>query len=71
MGQLLHDGELYENLTDASDNLSLLLADLKEHPSRYVHFSLFGRSEAKEAERMRRDSVKAAEKAAKQAAKGN
>ena len=71
MGQLLQDTELYDNLTAAGDNLSKLLSDLKEHPGRYVHFSLFGRSEAKEAERMRRDSVKAAEKAAKQAAKGN
>lgn len=71
MGQLLHDRQLYDNLTEAGDNLSKLLSDLKEHPGRYVHFSLFGRSEAKEAERMRRDSIKAAEKAAKQAAKGN
>ena len=71
VAQMLHDRGLYDNLTEASDNLSLLLADLKEHPSRYVHFSLFGRSEAKEAERMRRDSVKAAEKVARQAAKGN
>ena len=71
MGQLLHDKQLYENLTVAGDNLSKLLSDLKEHPGRYVHFSLFGRSEAKEAERMRRDSIKAAEKAAKRAAKGN
>lgn len=69
MAQLLHDRQMYDNLAEASGNLSRLLADLKEHPSRYVHFSLFGRSEAKEAERMRRDSVKAAEKAAKKAAK--
>lgn len=71
VSQLLRDRELYDNLTEAGDNLSKLLADLKEHPSRYVHFSLFGRSEAKEAERMRRDSVKAAEKAAKKVAKEN
>ena len=71
VAQLLHDRGLYDNLTDAGNNLSLLLADLKEHPSRYVHFSLFGRSEAKEAERMRRDSVKAAEKEAKKAVNGN
>ena len=69
LGKLAHDEELYGALAEASGNLSRLLADLKEHPSRYVHFSLFGRSEAKEAERMRRDSVKAAEKAAKAAAK--
>lgn len=72
VAQLLHDGQLYDNLTAAGDNLSLLLADLKEHPSRYVHFSLIGRSDAKEAERLQRDSVKAvkaADKAAKKAAR--
>ena len=47
----------------------MLLADLKEHPSRYVHFSLFGQNEekqqakeakraAKEAKRAERDSLK-------------
>lgn len=69
VGMLLNDQRLYTSLSEASGNLSKLLADLKEHPSRYVHFSLFGRSERKEAERMRRDSIKAAEKAARDAAK--
>lgn len=69
VGMLLNDHRLYTSLSEASGNLSKLLADLKEHPSRYVHFSLFGRSERKEAERMRRDSIKAAEKAARDAAK--
>lgn len=67
MGKLLHDGELYAELAEASGNLSRLLADLKENPQRYVHFSLFGRSEAKaqkkqakaEAKRLK-DSLKAA-----------
>ena len=72
LGQLLNNPDLYNNLTAASDNLSALLADLKEHPSRYVHFSLFGRSEEKEATRAARreareqkDSLKAAERAAR------
>lgn len=47
-GLLLNDPELYRSLTEASDRLGALLADLKEHPKRYVHFSLFGRSEEKE-----------------------
>lgn len=51
VGKLMNDAELYENLQQASENLSVLLADLKENPKRYVHFSLFGRSEAKEKER--------------------
>lgn len=42
VGSLLNDKQLYANLAEASNNLSLLLEDLKEHPKRYVHFSLFG-----------------------------
>lgn len=61
MGKLLSDRELYNQLTRATENLSALLADLKEHPSRYVHFSVFGSNEEKQAQ-------KAAKKAAKQQA---
>jgi phospholipid/cholesterol/gamma-HCH transport system substrate-binding protein len=42
MGKLVNDAELYTNLTSASNNLSLLLKDLKTNPKRYVHFSIFG-----------------------------
>lgn len=42
VGSLLNDKALYANLAEASNSLSLLLEDLKEHPKRYVHFSLFG-----------------------------
>jgi phospholipid/cholesterol/gamma-HCH transport system substrate-binding protein len=42
-GRLLADPALYDSLTAASGNLSALLADLKENPKKYVHFSLFGR----------------------------
>ncbi len=42
LGQLLNDQRLYDNLTEASANLSALLGDLKQNPKRYVHFSLFG-----------------------------
>lgn len=48
VGKLVADPELYNSLTTASDNLGLLLEDLKTNPKRYVHFSLFGRSEAKD-----------------------
>lgn len=65
VGKLMNDAVLYENLRQASENLSVLLADLKENPKRYVHFSLFGRSEAKEKERaarleekLRQDSIR-------------
>ncbi len=41
-GKVLNDEELYDELTAAASNLSLLLEDLKANPKRYVHFSLFG-----------------------------
>ena len=40
--KLLSDKALYESLTEAGDNLGLLLEDLRTNPSKYVHFSLFG-----------------------------
>jgi hypothetical protein len=40
--KLLSDKALYESLTEAGDNLGLLLEDLRCHPTKYVHFSLFG-----------------------------
>ncbi|HRW85299.1 MAG TPA: MlaD family protein [Bacteroidales bacterium] len=42
-GQLLTDDSLYVNLSNSLESLNLLLEDLKEHPGKYVHFSLFGR----------------------------
>lgn len=45
VGLLLNDDELYNNLNNASKNLDCLMLDLREHPSRYVHFSVFGRKE--------------------------
>ncbi len=44
-GKLINDETLYQNLTDASRELESLLRDLKNHPKRYVHFSLFGKKE--------------------------
>ena len=51
VGKLLNDSELYDSLSTAGDNLGLLLEDLKANPMRYVHFSLFGTSEQKIAEK--------------------
>ena len=42
VGKLLNDAQLYDNLASASNNLSVLLEDLKENPSRYVQVSVFG-----------------------------
>lgn len=65
IGRLMSDEQLYKNLTAASENLSLLLADLKANPARYVHLSVFG----KDAEKAKEKAEKRAEKAAKKAAK--
>lgn len=43
LGKLVYDPMLYDNLSEASDNLSILLSDLKQNPKRYVSFSLFGK----------------------------
>ena len=61
LGKLLTDQALYDNLTAASQNLSLLLEDLKAHPKRYVHFSVFGRKDKPEKSTVQ-DSTAAAEK---------
>jgi phospholipid/cholesterol/gamma-HCH transport system substrate-binding protein len=41
LGLLLNDNLLYNNTNTAIENVSKLLLDLREHPKRYVHFSLF------------------------------
>lgn len=48
MNLLLTDDSLYNSLTEAGSNLSLLLEDLRQSPKRYVHFSLFGRRDKSE-----------------------
>jgi phospholipid/cholesterol/gamma-HCH transport system substrate-binding protein len=45
IGQLMVNDSLYDNLNQASKELELLLEDMKLHPKRYVHFSVFGRSD--------------------------
>lgn len=67
VGGLLGDRALYDNLATASNNLSVLLADLKENPARYVHFSLFGVDEQKAQAKAAKKAAKAEKKAAKRA----
>lgn len=43
VGRFLNDQALYDELVDATANLSALLEDLKAHPSRYINVSVFGR----------------------------
>lgn len=45
LGKLLKEEGLYQNLEASTKEIELLLRDLKEHPKRYVHFSLFGKKE--------------------------
>ena len=43
MGKILKDDKMYNNLTETSEQLGLLLEDMRLNPKRYVHFSLFGK----------------------------
>lgn len=45
IGLLLNDPSLYNNLNATTANAAGLLEDLKTHPKRYVHFSLFGKKD--------------------------
>lgn len=71
LGRVMHDERLYASLSEASANLAALLEDLKAHPKRYVHFSLFGAKDKsdKEAERAAKAAAKAEKRAAKEAAR--
>lgn len=41
LGMLMNDKQLYLNLTKTIGDLDSLMIDLKAHPKRYVHFSVF------------------------------
>jgi phospholipid/cholesterol/gamma-HCH transport system substrate-binding protein len=45
LGLLMRDQELYRNLTSTMSHTDSLMMDLKQHPKRYVHFSIFGRKD--------------------------
>ena len=45
LGRLLHDASLFNNLNATMASADSLLVDLKQHPKRYVHFSIFGRKD--------------------------
>ncbi len=44
-GKLIRDEALYDNLRASTKELELLMRDLKNHPKRYIHFSLFGKKD--------------------------
>ena len=45
LGLLLNDDAIYQHLNRTAINAASLLDDLKTHPTRYVHFSLFGKKD--------------------------
>lgn len=45
IGLLLNDSSLYGNINTTIGSADSLLRDLKAHPKRYVHFSIFGRKD--------------------------
>ena len=45
LGLLMRDATLYNNLTATTASADSLLTDLKAHPKRYVHFSIFGKKD--------------------------
>jgi phospholipid/cholesterol/gamma-HCH transport system substrate-binding protein len=40
-GQFIYDREFYENLTKITEELNELIKDFKEHPRKYIKFSMF------------------------------
>ena len=45
LGKLMNDASVYNHLDSTMQNASLLLEDLRQHPKRYVHFSIFGKKD--------------------------
>lgn len=45
LGKLMKDPDLYNNLSNTARSADSLLIDLKQHPKRYVHFSIFGKKD--------------------------
>lgn len=68
VGKLLDDAELYDNLAQASNNLSTLLADLQANPHRYINISVFGGNPTKKVEKAKAKAEKKAIKRAEEMA---
>ena len=45
IGLMMRDPQLYRNLNTTMSDVDSLLINLREHPKRYVHFSLFGKKD--------------------------
>jgi phospholipid/cholesterol/gamma-HCH transport system substrate-binding protein len=57
LGLLVNNDSLYNNLSNTSYNLDMLIQDIKKNPKQYVHFSIFGGS-GKKKEKPEKNSVK-------------
>lgn len=55
MGMLINNDSLYNNLRRASDQLDLLLEDLRVNPDRYVRVSVFGGKKENKVQLSRKD----------------
>lgn len=47
LGKLMNDPSVFDNLNHTVQSADSLVSDLKAHPKRYVHFSVFGKKEGK------------------------
>jgi phospholipid/cholesterol/gamma-HCH transport system substrate-binding protein len=45
LGLLMNDPSLYNNLNSTMKHADSLVVNLREHPKRYVHFSIFGKKD--------------------------
>jgi len=45
IGKLLKGDELHQSIIKTTESLNALLVEFKEHPKRFVHFSLFGKKD--------------------------
>jgi len=43
-GKLIYDKSIYNNLENATEELNMLIKDIKLNPDRYINFSVFGKS---------------------------
>ncbi len=48
MGALLNDKKMYNNLNSTLNSTNILLQDIRLHPKRYVHVSMFGKKDKSE-----------------------
>ena len=45
LGKLMNDPTMYNNMNSTMRSADSLLIDLRQHPKRYVHFSVFGKKD--------------------------